>query len=354
MIGAVPIRRAGARFVAAAFGALCLWLGAAGVAPAQAKTLGLLFGVSAYPNFPADKRLRAPANDVRRVMRALSARGLPTSDFIVLADGVEGTRGAPTRAAILGELDRLAASAERGDLVVVYGSGHGSRQAARAARKSDGLDQLFLPADAAPNASAGAEPFSAAIVSTEFGARLDAIRLKGADVWFILDSCFSGAASRDVEGAARDKKIDPPQGEASVANALSPDRTTPLAEQPAPPPGAGRLVAFYASQPNETAREAALPANLPLAKRSWGSIFTLALAQALERSRGLSYRQTLVEAGRLLRADPSFQARQTPSFEGDGLDAPFPAARRRRAGRPGASPTASSSPANSKGSTKAR
>jgi hypothetical protein len=321
--GAVAIRcppRARSRLVAAAFGAACLL----GLAPAQAKTLGLLFGVSAYPNFPADKQLRAPANDVRRVIRALSARGLPASDFVVLADGVEGTRGAPTRAAILGELDRLAASAERGDLAVVYGSGHGSRQAARAARKSDGLDQLFLPADAAPNASPGAEPFSAAIVSTEFGARLDAIRLKGADVWFILDSCFSGAASRDVEGAVRDKKIDPPQGEASVANALTPDRATPLAEQPAPPPGAGKLVAFYASQPNETAREAALPANLPLAKRSWGSIFTLALAQALERSRGLSYRQTLVEAGRLLRADPSFQARQTPSFEGDGLDAPVP------------------------------
>ena len=58
---------------------------------AQAKTLGLVFGVSAYPNLPADKQLRAPANDVRRILRAFSARGLPAGDFAVLwpaADGV--------------------------------------------------------------------------------------------------------------------------------------------------------------------------------------------------------------------------------------------------------------------------
>lgn len=293
---------------------------------AEARTLGLVFGVSAYPNLPADKQLRAPANDVRRILRALAARGLPTRDFAVLADGVEGSRAEPTRAAILAELDRLGAEATRGDLVVIYGSGHGSRQAAKAARKSDGLDQLFLPRDVAPAPSGGQEPFRAAIVSTEFGERLDRIRLTGADVWFILDSCFSGAASREAGESVRDKRVDPPEGAASVANALAPDRATPLADRPALPEGAGKLVAFYASQPDETAREAALPASLPLAKRSWASVFTLALAQALERSRALSYRQTLVEAARLLRADAAFQSRQTPSFEGDGLDAPAPGA----------------------------
>ena len=222
-------------------------------------------------------------------------------------------------------LFRSGEEAERGDLVVIYGSGHGSRQAAQAARKSDGLEQLFLPTDAAPGESGGAA-FRNAIVSTEFGERLDRIRLKGADVWFILDSCFSGGASREAGGAVRDKSIEAGAIAVGVSSALAPETTTPLAERPALPLGAGRLVAFYASQPNETAREAALPVSLPLAKRAWGSIFTLALAQALERGRGLSYRQTLVEAGRVLRADAAFQSRQTPSFEGDGLDAPAPGA----------------------------
>ena len=308
--------------------ALALALAASGVGASgvEAKTLGLVFGVSAYPNLPADKQLRAPANDVRRILRALAARGLPTGEFAVLADGVEASRGDPTREAILSELDRLGEQAASGDLVVVYGSGHGSRQAAKAARKSDGLDQLFLPRDVAPAPAGSAEPFRAAIVSTEFGDRLDRIRLKGADVWFVLDSCFSGAASREAGESVRDKRVDPPEGAASVASALSPDRATPLADRPPLPEGAGKLVAFYASQPDETAREAALPPGLPLAKRSWGSVFTLALSQALERSRALSYRQTLVEAGRLLRAEAAFQSRQTPSFEGDGLDAPAPGA----------------------------
>jgi hypothetical protein len=295
-------------------------------APAAAKTRGLVFGVSAYPNFSADRQLRAPKNDVARILRAFSARGLAEADFVVLAEGAPQSKADPTRAAILGALERLVEEAERGDLVIVYGSGHGSRQAAHAARKSDGLDQLFLPRDAAPAPSGAKEPFANAIVSTEFGARLDAIRRKGADVWFILDSCFSGAASRDVGESVRDKQIDPGEIGVGFAAAMTPDQTLPLADQPQLPEGSGKLVAFYASQPNETAREAALPPNLPLEKRAWGSIFTLALSQALERGRALTYRQTLVEAARLLRADPAFQSRQTPSFEGDALDLKPPGA----------------------------
>lgn len=298
----------------------------AAAAPAGAKTRGLVFGVSAYPNFAAERQLRAPKNDVARILRAFAARGLAETDFVVLADGAPQSKADPTRAAILGALDKLGEEAERGDLVVVYGSGHGSRQAARAARKSDGLDQLFLPRDAAPAQSGAKAPFGNAIVSTEFGARIDRIRRKGADVWFILDSCFSGAASRDVGEGVRDKQIDPAEIGVGFAAALTPDQTLPLAEQPPLPEGSGKLVAFYASQPNETAREAALPASLPLEKRAWGSIFTLALSQALERGRALTYRQTLVEAARLLRADPAFQSRQTPSFEGDALDLSPPGA----------------------------
>lgn len=293
----------------------------------EARTRGLVFGVSAYPHFAPERQLNAPKNDVARMLRALAARGVAASDLTILADGVAGSQAEPTRAAILAGLDRLGEEAGRGDLVIVYGSGHGSRQAARTARKLDGLEQLFLPRDAAANAGGGAgEPFRNAIRAPEFGERLDRIRAKGADVWFILDSCFSGGASRAAGEDVRDKQIDPAEIGVSFAAALDPDKATPLADQPALPAGSGRLAAFYASQPNETAREVALPPNLPLEKRAWGSVFTLALAQALERSRALSYRQTLVETGRILRADPAFQSRQTPSFEGDGLDAPAPGA----------------------------
>lgn len=301
---------------------------------AAAKTLVLLVGVSAYPDLPADRQLKAPANDVRRMQLALKARGVGPDEVVVLADGVEGAAGAPTRAAILAGLERLAETAQKGDLVIFYASGHGTRQPSATAIKVDGLDQVFLPRDAAPPKPAGGpagEPggarnrFENAIAGPDFGARLDAIRSRGADVWFILDSCFSGSASRAVGDGVHDKKIALEDIGLSTSGAMTPEKTTVLADlAPALPPGSGRLTAFYASQPNETAREVALPPGAPMEKRVWGSIFTSALADVLQRAPALSYRQLMVETGRVLRADAAFQARQTPSFEGDGMDGPVP------------------------------
>lgn len=283
---------------------------------ADARTQALLFAVGEYPGLPPGKNLNAPVNDVNRFRSALQARGVSDRDIRVLADNVEGSVTLPTRDAILGELEKLASAATKGDLIIVYGTGHGSRQAARPGKKADGLDQLFLPRDTQMEGG----KFHNAIVGYEFGERLDAIRKTGADVWFILDSCFSGSASRAVGEGVRDKMVDPQDVGVSVATTLSPDQSMPLADAPPLPAGSGRLIAFYASQPNETAREVALPPNIPLERRAWGSIFTMALARAMERADGLSYRQLMLETGRLLRADPALLAKQTPSFEGDGLD----------------------------------
>lgn len=312
--------------------AAVMLLGAAlaGALPAAAKTRGLLFGVSDYPNLPKDKALSAPKNDVQRFKQALAARGIAETDVTVLADGVDGAQGLPTRSAILDALKRLGDEAENGDFVIIYGTGHGARQKSQSGRKLDGLDQLFLPRDMAPDAATGG--FRNAIVSVEFGAALDVIRKKGADVWFVLDSCFSGSATRNVGDGVREKMVDPALIGLSVATSLMPDQALPLADLPPLPPDAGKLVAFYASQPNETAREVALPPNLPLEKRAWGSIFTLALTKTMAKHPTLSYRQLLNETGRLLRADAAFQARQTPSFEGNGLDQSLPGAKEGGAG----------------------
>ncbi|MET3356348.1 UNVERIFIED_ORG: hypothetical protein ABID33_004275 [Xanthobacter viscosus] len=293
---------------------------------ATARTLALLVGVSDYPALPADRQLKAPANDVRRMQLALKTRGVAPEDVVVLADGVEGTAGSPTRAAILAGLERLAGAAQKGDLVIFYASGHGTRQPSRTALKVDGLDQVFLPRDAAPpKAGEARNQFENAIAGPDFGARLDAIRSRGADVWFILDSCFSGSASRAVGDGVHDKKISLEDIGLSTSSAMTPEKTTVLADfAPDLPPGSGRLTAFYASQPNETAREVALPPGAPMERRVWGSIFTTALADVLQRTPALSYRQLMVETGRVLRADAAFQARQTPSFEGDGMDGPVP------------------------------
>lgn len=311
------------RAVLALIAGLGCWVAAEAAA---AKTLALLVGVSDYPDLPADRQLKAPANDVRRMALALKARGVAPEAIELLADGVEGAAGPPTRAAILSGLDRLAGAAQKGDLVIFYASGHGTRQPSRTTLKVDGLDQVFLPRDAAPpRPGAGGNRFENAIAGPDFGARLDAIRSRGADVWFILDSCFSGSASRAVGDGVHDKKITLEDIGLSTSSAMTPEKTTVLADlAPALPPGSGQLAAFYASQPNETAREVALPPGAPMERRVWGSIFTTALADVLQRAPALSYRQLMVETGRVLRADAAFQARQTPSFEGDGMDAPVP------------------------------
>lgn len=291
----------------------------AGLVPAGAATRALLFGVSEYPHLPPGKNLNAPANDIRRMQQALLNRGVPRAAMTVLADGVDASTALPTREAILAALTALVADAAPGDLVIIYGTGHGSRQKSASATKIDGLDQVFLPRDG--EADSGGR-FRNAILSVEFGQKIEAIRRRGADVWFLLDSCFSGGGSRAAMSDVREKMIDPGEVGMAVATTLMPDQQRLLAEAPPLPPGAGKLIAFYASQPNETAREVALPANIPLARRSWGSIFTLALTRVLQNTAPLTYRQVMIEAARQLRADPAFQARQTPSFEGDGLDTP--------------------------------
>ncbi|MCG5233725.1 caspase family protein [Xanthobacter oligotrophicus] len=302
-------------------------LGCAVASPAAtAKTRALLVGVSEYPGFAAEKQLKAPANDVRRMQGALKSRGIAEADLVVLADGVEGTAGSPTRAAILDGMERLAREAEKGDLVIFYASGHGTRQPSRTSLKVDGLDQVFLPRDASPPGEEGPRNrFGNVIAGPDFGERLDAIRTRGADVWFILDSCFSGSASRAIGEGVHDKKIELEDIGLAASTAMAPEKASVLTDMaPALPPGSGRLTAFYASQPNETAREVALPPGAPMDKRVWGSIFTTALTDVLKRAPSLTYRQLIVETGRVLRADAAFQARQTPSFEGDGMDGAVP------------------------------
>ena len=305
---------------------LALVLLALSGATADAKNIALLVGVSEYPNFPPAKHLSAPKNDVRRMQDALLARGFAKDDLTLLADNVEGSKTLPTRAAILDELKRLSERAERGDFVVLYASGHGSRQKSLTGDETDGLDQTFLPRDAAYAKSGETNPFSNVIIDDEFGDTLDAIRRKGANVWFVLDSCFSGTASRSFGEGVHEKKIDPPDMAISVASSLNPDQKMLLKPEGARklPDGAGKLIAFYASQPNETAREVALPLHLPLDKRAWGSIFTTALTQVMTKNSALTFRQTMTETGRLLRANADFQARQTPDSEGDGLEDALP------------------------------
>ena len=136
----------------------------------------LLIGVSDYDQAAGLDDLKGPAKDVRLLARLLSGRGL--TDITMLADGVAGAKR-PTYAAIMAALAEQAEIAQSGDFVYIHLSGHGSRQADQNGEETDGLDEVFLPADVR-RAEAGGNIIPNALVDDDIGAAVRAIRMRGA------------------------------------------------------------------------------------------------------------------------------------------------------------------------------
>ena len=200
---AKPVRRRARRV--RPFALACAALIALGGASASARNLALLVAVSQYEE-KAIRTLEGQNNDVILIWRELKRRGFQPADMTVLADNLPARKdvprsaAAPARAAILDGLKALAASAQAGDFVVFHFSGHGSTQpvtdaAAQIEPEPDGRDQVLLPRDAGLyDAKLGS--IRNAIVDDELARALDAIRLKGATVWAIVDACHSGTVTR--------------------------------------------------------------------------------------------------------------------------------------------------------------
>ncbi|MEO9133294.1 MAG: caspase family protein, partial [Sphingomonas sp.] len=180
------------------FRTLLLFLAVVGVAaPAQARLIGVAIGVSQYSDARLTRAaLPGAAIDAEAVDAALKAHGAAAADTTMLT-GADAT--AP---AIRAAISHLVATAGAGDRVVIYVSGHGAQIPARRGdpEEPDGLDEMFLAADAAPwNAATHILP--GAVKDDEFGAWIDQLRAKGASVWFVVDACNGGGLAR---GGAQD------------------------------------------------------------------------------------------------------------------------------------------------------
>ena len=232
--------------------------------------LALLVGVSRYQNFPS-LGLQGPANDVVLMRDVLKKHlGFQDKDIVTLSE-VEGSRNPgrlPTRANIEREMVVLAKNVEgqSGARVVVYLSGHGTRQPDLLRdvgdMKPDGMSEVFLPADFG-GWDPAAKRLKNTVIDFELRDWLKRIRAKGAHIWAIADCCFSGSIARGLAEPRvvdlRDPRLglEPPRlayeeasrrGKASAGVAAVP---SPLDE-----PG---LVALYASLPNETTFEDYFP-----------------------------------------------------------------------------------------------
>lgn len=315
---------------------------------AEARTNhAVLVAVTAYPNLPPRASLVGPNHDavlVRDYLTTAAPVKFEPANVAVLADGVEGAAASPTREQILATLRTLAEKAERDDFVYLHFSGHGAQQPeTKAGSETDGLDEIFLPADTDKWADQ-TKGVPNALQDDEIGAALDAIRDKGAFVWVIFDACHSGSATRAApigEDEMTERKLDfetlgiPAEAMAAAedaSDAVSGTRGVGAGEQEeerqaaftlgvtptgAEPTAKGGMVAFFAAQTIETTPEMPLPKGVEGAPKY--GLFTFTLFSKLAENPNMTYRQL----GHAVLQQYSADARQrpTPLFEGE-LDAP--------------------------------
>lgn len=310
-------------------------------APAAAETRALLVGVAAYRHLDQSQHLTAPRKDVIEMRELLIKRGVKPQNITILSDPdrpagrftASERERLPTRRNILAALDALTTKSQRGDLAVVYMSGHGSFQPDQPdgpdRDEEDGLDEVFLPYDVEVSSPDGsATIITNGIVDDEFGKFAAAIRDKGVDLWFTLDSCHSGTGMR-TSGEARAKFIDPAVlGVTAERNPARPadigfgDKTAADQASRSAASNRGKAVFFYAAQANEKAAELPLPLTVPRAKATWRSAFTHAMTMALAHQPNLSYRELVAEANALMRDMAGRRITQTAGFDGDLVNAP--------------------------------
>lgn len=308
-------------------------------AEAAGRTLALLVGVSQYQNLDSSMWLEGPRNDVAMYRDFLVERGIPAADVTVLADGLQGA-GDPTRHAIMGALDSIAARADRGDFVFLMFAGHGSQQPAKPDDRdeADGLDEIFLPRDVGKwDGEISALP--QAITDNDLGAAIARIRARGAFVWAVFDNCHSGTITRAMPvPGERDRQVKPEQlgidpqvllaARARAAARAGAEHTRggggPREESPGldraggrPADGVGGFVAFYAAQSQETTPEASLPAYSADAVSR--GLFSYTLYQVLSAHPDATYRQAIEQV--LQTYQGMGRQQPTPTYEGTALDA---------------------------------
>ena len=268
--------------------AALLWAGAG-----RAETRVLLVGVGAYARLSPDYRLSAPVPDLARLSSSLTAAGVPASAIEQISDARSGQGG---RLAILHAIEGLVARTGSGDRVLIYYSGHGGQRAAtHPEREPDGLEEVWLAGDA--EVAADGTPREGFISDHEIVQAVSRMLRKGADVWLVVDACYAEGVTRGptdaVAKGGRGGRL-----RSSDAGMIGPDLIAPGR------PGDGRFAAFYAAGAG----------SLALATPT-GSLFTMALARAMDSGRIASLRDLVAGALSLdARLGPDAPR---PVFEGD-------------------------------------
>lgn len=299
----------------------------------------LLIGASGYDEerIGPGVELLGPRNDVALMIRALRAYDVPDANMLVLADGLDQTgidfraHGDPTRAGIMAAFSTMLERVRPGDEILVYFSGHGSRQPqpeGAPVPEANGFDEIFLPLDIGAWEGAHGDRQAGvrnAIIDDEIGEFLDGLRDLNVFVWLVVDTCHSGGANRgagpggefrtravteDMLGIPLDARIAAEQRAQvtrSGAASARPDPSIALAE--------GGFVAFYAAHSGQLALEGLMPKVGQADARDNFGVMTFHIANGLLAGGVASYRDL---AYRVLSGYNDWGSRApAPLFEGD-------------------------------------
>jgi hypothetical protein len=268
----------------------------------------LLIGCTVYPELTAKYQLYGPGNDVTLTTQLLREKfGYADEEIVTLIHDNDAALQ-PTYDNIFREFAALIDRVAEGDSVFVLLAGHGSQQKnddpdSAADQEHDGLDEVFLPQDITEWKYN--KPVVKAIRDDQIRAWLDAIRAKGALVFFVADTCHSGTMDRGRsstdETFYRERYVPPVlingpvegEGGAAPAETALDDSNSSggVAEVTAATEDMGGLIALYAVDDATQEREHPMPPESRLDGPAYGRL-SYALSWVLNHSkRPLTYRE---------------------------------------------------------------
>jgi len=278
----------------------------------SAQKYALIVGCTRYPYCESIHALNGPANDSRMWKSSLARFGFEPANVESLVGWPDDSVQRPTCANITQAFERLIKKAGPGIQFFILISGHGTQVPAMetaealknpALQEHDGLDEVFLPADAKSWHDGRLEN---SIRDDQFGAWLQQFRDRGADVWIVFDCCHSGTMTRGEEvmrsvNAVNELGVPAAAMEqakqkavAAQAKAAPDTLSTGPAHQPGTEKSKGSVVALYAAQPFEETPELPRPGGVKRAPENYFGLLTYTVNQVMEQRRTpISYRELM-------------------------------------------------------------
>ena len=268
-----------------------------------AKKHALLIGCTVYPELPEQYQLNGPANDVELTTGLLHDRfGFVDDEIVTLVhDASESMR--PTHDNIVREFDALVKNVGPGDSVFILIGGHGSQVKNDPAEdpddvELDGMDEVFLPEDVTKWDPAQQQQAVKAIRDDDIHEWLDAIRKRGASVFFVCDTCHAGTMDRGPGGGnsfSRARWVDPavigPMDGLPPAGQADAGRLDDASDDGGSAAGMGALVSLYAVSEHLPEEEHVMPPDNRLDGPIYGRLTYAFNAVVAGSKRALTYRE---------------------------------------------------------------